>query len=214
MPKPVNPSRTYVSSRRDEQARQTRQAMLKAARRLFLEHRYAGTTLPMVAGAAGVSVQHVYKVFGNKPGLVKALFDTSIAGDDDPTPLIQRESILAIRSESQPREKLLMYGRHMADVGPSIMPILLLVRDAAANDAGAAELWETLQRERLTGMAVFADDLRRGRHLRTGVSRNEARDVLWIHNSLELWDLLVTQRGWSPRRYGEWLGNQLVAALL
>jgi AcrR family transcriptional regulator len=72
----VNPRE---SSRRDEQARASRGAMLDAARELFVGQRYAGTTLAMVAAEAGVSVQYVYKVFGNKAGLVKALFDVAIA---------------------------------------------------------------------------------------------------------------------------------------
>jgi AcrR family transcriptional regulator len=188
--------------------------MLEAARDLFLAHRFSGTTLPMVADAAGVSVQNVYKVFGNKSGLVKALFDEAIAGDDDPVAVADRESILAIRAEPDPRQKLAAYGRHMAKVGPRIMPILLVVRDAAAGDESAAELWATLQEERLTGMAHFASDLADGGHLRAGVTTTEARDVLWVHNSLEVWDLLVTQRKWSPRRYGRWIGQQLVSALL
>jgi hypothetical protein len=63
-------------------------------------------------------------------------------------------------------------------------------------------------------MTAFAHHLRDRGHLRDGVSPEEARDVLWAHSSVELWDLLVRQRGWSDERYGAWLGQQLVAALL
>ena len=63
-------------------------------------------------------------------------------------------------------------------------------------------------------MTVFAKHLHDGGFLRDGVSKNEARDVLWTHNSVELWDLLVAQRGWSNQRFGRWIGRQLVAALL
>jgi len=38
--------------------------------------------------------------------------------------------------------------------------------------------------------------------------------VLWTHNSVELWDLLVRQRGWTDDRFGAWVGQQLIAALL
>jgi AcrR family transcriptional regulator len=210
----VKPTRRYEGARRQEQARQTRRAMLTAARDLFLERRFAGTTLAMVADAAGVSVQNVYKVFGNKAGLVKAVFDVSIAGDDEPVAVRDRESISAVRAEPDPGRKLLLYGRHLAGVGPRIMPLLLVVRDAAATDEAAAEAWAVLQDERLTGMGLFADALSRDGHLRPGVSRDEARDVLWAHNSLELWDLLVTQRGWAADQYGQWIGRQLAAALL
>jgi AcrR family transcriptional regulator len=210
----VNHRRSYESDRRQAQARATRAAMLEAARDLFLRHRFAGTTLPMVAEAAGVSVQNIYKVFGNKAGLVKAVFDVAIAGDDEPIAVQDREDLMAVRTEADPRRKLELYGRHMASIGPRTMPVLLVVRDAAASDATAAEVWAQLQAERLRGMTMFAHDLHGHGHLRTGVSAKEARDVLWLHSSLEVWDLLVTQRGWSPKRYGEWLGRQLTAALL
>ena len=63
-------------------------------------------------------------------------------------------------------------------------------------------------------MSAFATHLRDGGFLRDGVSKDEARDVLWTHNSVELWDLLVRQRGSSNPRFGRWIGRQLIAALL
>lgn len=64
------------------------------------------------------------------------------------------------------------------------------------------------------GMTAFAHHLHEGGHLRSGVSTEEARDVLWAHTSVELWDLLVRQRGWSQERFGAWVAAQLIAALL
>jgi AcrR family transcriptional regulator len=210
----VKPRRAYDSSRRTEQARQNRLAVLASARRLFLELGYAGTTVAAVAREAGVSVETVYKSFSNKPGLVKAVFDVAIAGDDEPIPMLQREFVQRNIAEPDPREKLRAYGVHLSEVGPRICPVQLVVRDAATTDAGAAEVWEQLQDERLAGMTVFARHLHDGGHLRPGLSADEARDVLWTHNSVELWDLLVNRRGWSAARFGEWVGHQLIAALL
>jgi AcrR family transcriptional regulator len=210
----VKPRRAYDASRRREQARESRRAMLDAGRRLFLEHGYANTTIAMVAEKAGVSVQTVYKAFDNKPGLVKALVDVALVGDDEPVPMMEREFVQQNMAEPDPRKKLLDYGVHVAEIAPRAQPILLVIRDAGAVDAGAAEVWERLQAERLTGMTHFAQHMKSEGHLRRGVSVSEARDVLWAHNSVELWDLLVRQRGWAPARYGRWIGNQLIAALL
>jgi AcrR family transcriptional regulator len=210
----VKPKRAYDASRRRMQARESRRAMLDAGRRLFLEHSYASTTIPMVAAEAGVSVQTVYKAFENKPGLVKALVDVALVGDDEPVPMMEREFVRQNMAEPDARKKLLDYGMHLAEIAPRAQPILLVIRDAGAVDAGAAEVWERLQAERLTGMTHFAQHLKSERCLRRGVSAAEARDVLWAHNSVELWDLLVRQRGWTPARYGRWIGNQLIAALL
>lgn len=215
MARQVKPSRSYDGSRRQEQARQNRLAILDTARRLFVEQGYAATTMAQVASDAGVSVETVYKAFTNKPGLVKALFDVAVSGDDEDVPLMEREFVQRNMAEPDPRKKLADYGeQHLAAVAPRTSPILLVVRDAAATDAGAADVWAALQAERLTGMTAFAGHLHDGGHLREGVSKAEARDVLWVHNSVELWDLLVNQRGWSNKRFGRWIGQQLIAALL
>jgi AcrR family transcriptional regulator len=211
---PVRPKRSYDASGRQEQARRSRIAMLVAGQKLFLEHGYAPTTMKMVAAEAGVSTQSVYQVFGNKPGLVKALVDVAIVGDDEPIPLMEREFVQRNMAEPDPRQKLLDYGAHLAEVAPRVNPIALVVRDAAASDPAARDVWDQMQTERLTGMTHFARHLRTEKYLRKGVSEAEARDVLWTFNSLELWDLLVRQRGWSPAKYGRWIGDQLAAALL
>lgn len=214
MSRPVKSSRPYDSSRRQEQARQTRRAVLDAARRVFLERGYASTTVAAIAAEAGVSVETVYKAFGNKPGLVKAVFDVAIVGDDEPVPMLQRELVRRTTAEPDARRKLLMYGQHLTESAPRHVPVQLLVRSAAASDPGAAGVWEQMQAERLTGMTVFARHLHEGGHLRVGVSVEEARDVLWTYNSAEVYELLVIGRGWSPERYGRWVAEALIAALL
>ena len=218
MARPVKPKvssrRTYDSSRRQEQARETRRAVLAAARASFLDHGYVDTTIAGVAAGAGVSVETVYKAFGNKPALAKAVFDVSIVGDDEPVPMMEREFVRRNMAEPDPRVKLTTFGPHIAEVAGRTGPLVLVLRTAAATDRGAADIWDVLQAERLTGMGHFARHLREGGHLRAGVSEQQARDILWTYNSVEMWDLLVNQRNWSSKRFGEWLGRQLVAALL
>jgi len=211
---PVNPRRSYDASGRQAQARQSRLAVLRAARRLFLDRGYAATTMAAVAASAGVSVETVYKAFGNKAGLVKAVFDSDIVGDDEPVPFMEREFVQRNMAEPDPRRKLEAYGEHLAEALPRAGPIQLVVRAAAAADPAAAAVWAQLQRERLTGMTAFADHLDRDGHLRPGLTADDARDILWVHNSVELWDLLVNERGWTAGRYGRWVGEQLIAALL
>lgn len=184
------------------------------ARRLFLDRGYASTTVADIAAEAGVSVETVYKAFRNKPGLVKAVVDVSIVGDDEPVPMLQRRRVQRMREEPDPRRKFVMYGEHLAESAPRSVPVQLLVRDAAASDAGAARVWQQLVAERLEGMTVFAGILHDAGHLRPGVSIDDARDVLWTHNSAEIYDLLVVQRGWTPERYGRWVADALAAALL
>jgi AcrR family transcriptional regulator len=210
----VKARRRYDSSRRKEQAKETRRAVLQAARRLFLDRGYAGTTVGAVAEAAGVSVETIYKAFGNKAGLVKGVFDVAIVGDHDPIPMLQRESVARMRAEPDPRRKLLGYGEHLAEAGPRAGALQLLIRAAAASHPDAASVWEQMTTERLVGMTEFARHLHEGGHLRPDVSVDEARDVLWTYNSVELYDLLVVQRRWDPERYGRWIAEALIAMLL
>jgi AcrR family transcriptional regulator len=211
---PRTSRRGYRSPRREEQARLTRRSVLEAALNLFVEHGYAATTIPAVAEAAGVSVETVYKAFGNKPGLAKAVFDVTVVGDDAPVPMMQREFVRRNMAEPDPVKRLQQYGDHVAAAGDRTGPLLLVIRAAAGTDAGAGEIWAQLQQERITGMTFFARHLKQCGHLREGVTETEARDVLWLHSSVEAWDLLVRQRGWPRRRYARFIAQQLIAALL
>jgi AcrR family transcriptional regulator len=208
-----NPPRAKPTLRA-EQARRTRRAVLDAARDLFLQEGYAATTVAAVAASAGVSVETVYKVFGNKAKLVKAVFDVAVVGDDEPVPMLQRQLVRDIDAEPDAERKLERYGQHIAEVNRRVGPLLLVVRDAAVFNTDAARVWEQLQEERARGMLVFAAKLDEGGFLRPGVTADEARDVLWAFNSVETWDLFVNQRGWAYERWGDWLGRQLTAALL
>jgi AcrR family transcriptional regulator len=214
MAEDVKPRRHYDSTGRREQARRSRWTVLETARRMFLEGGYAATTVGAIATEAGVSVETVYKAFGNKPGLLKAVFDVAVVGDDEPVPMLERDLVRRIENEPDPRQKLLVYGEHLTQSAPRSVPVQLLIRAAAASDPGVAAIWDEMAEERLIGMSQFARHLHEGGHLRAGVSVDEARDILWTYNSAELFDLLVLQRDWPPEKYGRWVAEALIGAVL
>jgi AcrR family transcriptional regulator len=206
------PTRRYDSTRRREQAQRNRQAMLAAARQRFLAQGYAATTIAEIARDAAVSVETVYKAFTNKAGVLKALFDVSVAGDDEPIPMVQRDVIQQVADEPDAARKLEMYAEHLAAIMPRSAPIQLLARDGAASSPDAAEVWQQTRQETLTGMTMFASSLAATGRLR--VSAREARDVLWTYHAPELYELLVLERGWSAGRYGKFIARALIDALL
>lgn len=210
----ANTKRHYDSSGRQEQARRTRWAVLVAARELFLADGYAATTIAGVATQAGVSVETVYKAFGNKAGLLKAVFDVAVAGDVAPIPVAERDVIRRIETEPDARRKFVLYGEHLAGTAPRGAPIQLLARQAAASDPAASNVWEQMKRELIVGMTMFAAHLQQGGHLREGVPLEEARDVLCAYMTAELYEFLVLEQGWAPERYGRWIAQGLTAALL
>jgi AcrR family transcriptional regulator len=214
MAKTVNSGRRYDARQRREQALQNRSAILQAAHRLFLDQGYAGTTIPDVAEASGLSVETIYKAFGNKPGLLKAAVDVAIVGDDAPVPMLERDLVQRIEAEPDAHQKLSMYGEHLAESAPRHAPLQLLTRSAAASDKGAAKAWDAMQAERLRGMTEFARHLYESKALRAGMSLDEARDIIWTLQSAEMYDLLVIQRGWAPKRYGRWVAETMASALL
>lgn len=208
--KPVR--RTYDASRRREQARATRRAVLEAARALLEERGYAATTVADVARAAGVSPESVYKGFGTKAALVKEVFDVVIAGDDEPVAVADRAEALAVQAEPDVREKLRLYAASAAVRAERSARLQLAIRNGAPGDPALEELWARLGQERLTGMTMVARHLAGTGALRVGVE--EARDVLWTSISVEVYDLFVHQRGWSVAAYADWLARTLVAALV
>jgi len=215
MAEPVKPGRRrYDSSGRQARARRTREEICDFARRLFEEQGYAHTTIADIARAASVSPETIFKAFGSKGALLGAVVKAAIRGDAEATPLRQRPAIEAIRQEHDPRRQFGMYGRLVAEINPRLAPLVRVMREAAPGDEETAAALAALKADRLDGMNEFAALLEARGALRSGVSRREAKDVLWTLNSPELYELLVLERGWSIQRYGRWLAQQLSAALL
>lgn len=212
----VNPGqrRRYDSTGRKARAQQTRAEICDAARRLFEERGYGPTTIADIARSASVSPETIFKAFGSKSALLGAVVTAAVRGDAEATPLRRRPVIDAIRAEHDPRRQLAMYGALLADVNPRLAPLIRVLREAASGDPDTAAVLGSLNANRLDGMSEFAGLLYDRGALRSGVSRAEARDVLWTLNSPELYQLLVIERGWSARRYGKWVAEQLAAALL
>lgn len=211
-PLAVNTRRRYDSSGRRERARQTRDQVTDTARELFLSRGYADTTVAAIAAAAHVSVETIYKGFGGKPGLVRAIVERALAGEG-PVPAEQRSDHIR-DTEPDPRRILAAWGDLTAELSPHVAPILTLARDAAATDPDMAATLEQISAARLERMTVNAQGLASAGHLRPGVTVDHAADLMWAYCSPELYDLLVLRRGWPAERYGQFIAQALIAALL
>ena len=210
-PAPVNTRRRYDSSGRRERARQTRDQITGIAKEMFLADGYADTTVAAVAAAAHVSVETIYKGFGGKPGLVRAIIEKGLAGEG-PVPAEQRSDHIR-DTEPDPRRIFAAWGAFTAEVGPRVFPILQLARDAASDPEVAATL-EEISAARLARMTVNAAGLATAGHLRPGITVSQAADIMWAINSPELFELLVLHRGWTYERYGQLIAQVLASTLL
>jgi TetR/AcrR family transcriptional regulator, regulator of autoinduction and epiphytic fitness len=204
-------NRRYVSPRRQEQARQTRRVILDAAAKLFVEPGYAATPLTAVAAEAGVAVQTVYAVFGNKRQLLSDLVDVTLAGDDEQVALPDRPFVAEIRSVTGLRAKLTRFARHLSETHARQAEVMLALAGAATADADAAAIWRKNLEERRRGMLMFAADLEVTGEVR--LTRDDAADVLWLAQDIRNYDWLVRQRGWSTERFEDWYVDSVTAAL-
>ncbi len=215
MPEDVKPRR-YDSTRRQAQAAQTRKDILTAAHQVFLERGYTGATIASIAQAADVVVETIYRAFGSKAALFKAVVRAAVAGGAAraAVPVEQRPAIQTVIAETDPHRQLARYAATQPGIHARAGPLLRVLIGAAAADPELAEVWTQLEDERLAGMTRFAQPLADRGVLRAGLSVEEARDVLWTLNSLAVHELLVVQRRWPPERYRDWLAATLARALL
>ncbi len=213
MVRDVKSKRRYDSSRRLEMAKQNRLAILDAARQLFVDRGYAATTIGQIASAAGVSVETVYKAFGNKAAVAKAVFDVGVVGDDEPVPMFERPEIKAIEAEPDAGRKIELFFAYYPERRGRTGPIELVIRDAAASDPGAAEVREQMKAELLRGMTMFATTLVEGGGTRPGLSVADVADILFAYVSVELYEVLVVMRRWSMERYARFIIDAMLAAL-
>ena len=206
------PKRPYDSAWRQAQARQTREALLDAARRRFLADGFAATTVAVIAADVGVSVDTVYKAFGGKPGLVRAICADALAGEG-PVPAETRSDALH-GSETDPRALIRGWGVLAGEVAPRVVPILLLIRDAATADPDMARLQADMDRQRLERMTRNARKLADGGHLRRGLTAEHAGEIMWTYSSPQLYELLVMTRGWPLQRFTTFITDAMIAALI
>ncbi len=206
--------RPYNSTRRQAQARQTRQIIADAARKLFSQHGYAGATFEAIAQEAGVAPATVYGVFGSKRNILAHLLDISIAGDDAPIPMLERPDSRAIFQETDQCQQLRMLGRAITAVTERVAPVLEIMRIAAKTEPDIADLLQHMLEGRWQNMAIVIQHVVANGPLREGITVAQATDTLWTLMSAEVFLLLTVDRGWSKDQYSEWLADSLIRLVL
>jgi TetR/AcrR family transcriptional regulator of autoinduction and epiphytic fitness len=207
-------NRRYESTHRQEQAAQTRKAILDAAAQLFVDPGYAATPLTAIAAQAGVAIQTVYKVFGSKRALLSALVDVTVAGDDEPVPLAERQFVADIAALTDAPAKLARYAEHLAETHARQAQVMLALVSAATADSDAAVIWRKNVDERRHGMTMFAAELAATGQLRPDHTIETVVDVLWLAMDVRNYDWLVRERGWSRERFQRWYVDTVAAAIL
>src|SRR5215468_475916 len=205
--------RSYDASRRREQARARRLAVVLAARDLFERDGFRSTTIAAIAAHAGVSAESIYKGFGSKAALAKAVFDLVIAGDDEPVPIAGRPASQAIGEEPDARRKIAMFTAGLAQRQARSARVQILIRDGRHVDDSLAPVWAKLHDEGMAGMTMLGRHLLDTGQLRDGIGLDEVRDLLWNYLAIDHYERLVLTQGWPLQRYAQWLAHAMTSAI-
>lgn len=200
-------------SARAEKAKQTRRRIRDAAGELFVEQGYGATNLREVAERAGVAVQTIYFVFGNKRTLLKELVDVTVAGDDQPVATMERQWFREAMAADTAAAHLRAHIRGTRGVLERIAPITRMLATAVATDSEVGELWHYDEDPRLVVNTTAARSLLTKPGARAGMTPEHAADLLFALLSPELYLLFVGDRGWSPEQWEEWAYDTLHAQL-
>lgn len=206
--------RPYDNRRREETARQTRRAIVAVGRQLFVDPGYGSTRMSDIAAGAGVGVATVHALFGTKRGLLSAVLDQAIAGDDDATPLAGRSFVADINALPGARDKLARYATHLSETLARIADLQLALQAAATIEPDVAEIWQKNVLERRSAMGMFAGGLITTGELRPELSHDQVTDVLWLAMDALNYDYLVRRRGWTSLEFESWYVDSVAGSLL
>jgi AcrR family transcriptional regulator len=188
--------------------RETRERILRQTCRLMDERGGQGVRLEDVAAAAGVSRQAVYLHFGSRAGLLIAAvrsFDETLdlAGRTRP----MRE---APDGATALRELVRFWAGHV----PQIYGPAKAMMAGRLTDEAVAAAWD----DRMDAVRALCLDvterIAREESLAPGWTADSAADFLAALLSIETWERLQLERGWSPEQYTERLQDAAHRALI
>jgi AcrR family transcriptional regulator len=200
--------RPYSSAQRTEAADDTRARILAAAKFLFGRKGIDKVTIAEIATRARVAGSTVYAVFKSKEGILRALMEQSLFGG-------QFQSALKILADvSDPVEMIALTPRVARAIYESESSDLGLLR----NMSGFSPVLRKIEQEfEQTRYAMQEDRIRRlfaARRAKKGLSIEDARRILWMYTSRDVYRMLVIDGGWTPQHYQDWLADTLLSMLV
>ncbi|MGA2530774.1 MAG: TetR/AcrR family transcriptional regulator [Acidimicrobiales bacterium] len=210
----VKTHRQYDGAPRQARTRRTRSAVVEAAQGLFVERGYAATTIEAISDRSDTPQATVYRLFSSKLGILKAVLDVSVGGDDESVAMAERPQVRALLSDKDPRKQLAGFAALLGEVMARVGPVHRILADAARSDEDAALLLAEIARQRHEGQRRIARSLARSGALQPGLRERDAADIVHALASPEVYGLLVFDRGWGGERYKKWLRSILIDQLL
>ncbi|MFT4212984.1 MAG: helix-turn-helix domain-containing protein [Microbacterium sp.] len=187
---------------------------MDAAQRLFVQRGYGPTTVDAISAESDVPPATVYRLFSSKLGILRALVDRSVAGSDNAAPLADQPAAQELFADPDPASRLTGFAAICREVNARTEPLYRILVSAAESDPDAAALLRERARHRGAGQDQIARSLAKAGALVPGMRERDAADIIHALMSPEVYRLLVTDRGWTPQRYEQWLAQTLIDQLL
>ena len=197
---------------REEQAARTRTRILEAASELFLERGYARTTMKDIAAQANVARDTVHAIFGSKARVLTALIDLRLVPDGTVANVTQTPDAQAVRDEVDQRKQIELFAKFIAGISTELRPVFEILRTASAVEPEMAEVFEEMDRFRLSNMQTYAQWIAARGPLR--VSSRQAGEIIWALASLDVGRMLCDEIGWTESEHARWLSDTLIRTLL
>ncbi len=181
--------------------------MLKAAKALFVRHGIDRVTIAQIADKAEVSGSTVYALYKSKEGVLRALMRSSLFGRRFRA---AREKLEGVTDPV----RLVALSAHVARaIYESEAAELGLIRGASAFSPALRKLEQEFEKVRYEMQEervrlLFAQGMEAKR-----LGLDEARRLLWMYTSRDVYRMLVREGGWMPDQYQAWLSDTLVKAL-
>ncbi|MDP3738068.1 MAG: helix-turn-helix domain-containing protein [Hyphomonadaceae bacterium] len=200
--------RSYDSRQREEAAAVTRGRVLASAKALFTRRGIDAVTIAELAEKARVSASTVYALFKSKEGVLLALMEGAMFGD------AYRLAVKRLDGVTDPVKRIANTSSISRAVYDGESAELGLMRGASAFSPALRRMEQTfedmryaLQEERLK--KLYAEG-----HAKKGLAFEEARRLMWMYTSRDVYRMLVQEGGWAPDRYEAWLSQTLIDALV
>lgn len=182
--------------------------MLDAARRLFMRRGIDGVTIAEIAEKAGVAAPTIYALYKSKEGILRTLMREALFGPrfrharakldgvTDPVRLIALSAQVARA----------IYEGESADLG--------LIRGASAFSPALRKMEQEFEAMRFEMQEERVKLLFAEARQRKGLALDDARRILWMYTSRDVYRMLVHEGGWTPDQYQRWLSDTLLTALV
>ncbi len=210
----VKPDRPHGIAAPQARTRRTKASVVDAARRLFEERGYAATTIEAISERSDTPQATIYRLFASKLGILKAVIDVAIVGDDEDVAMADRPQVQELLAHPDAHQRLAQFAALLRELMARTAPVHRLLADAARSDPDAASLLAEIARQRQQGQQRIARSLARSGALGPELRERDAADIIHALASPEVYGLLVLDRGWSGERYERWIASTLAGQLL